>query len=193
MWHFDLKPRVVTFSNTFSLVSSRKPAAVPAPPPVDLEEDFMILDDEAPVLFVIPRKAEVSRSKKPVPVDNTKENVLTEPHSTDRLSQSETDATNQHGKDAKRNKIESGKQKLKGKHGKALKKNGEGTVTHDSVEDGAKLVTETLEDRVSDQTSSQTVQGQKAVPTGKSHFYLILELWCIKIRDAETALLYSYL
>ncbi len=174
-------------------MSSRKPAAVPAPPPVDLEEDFMILDDEAPVLFVIPRKAEVSRSKKPVLADTAKENVLTEPHSLDRLSQSETDATNQHGKDAKRNKIESGKQKLKGKHGKALKKNGEDTVTHDSVEDGAKLVTETLEDRVSDQTSSQTVQGQKAVPTGKSHFYLILELWCIKIRDAETALLYSYL
>lgn len=131
----------------------------------------MILDDEAPVLFVIPRKAEVSRNKRPVPADTAKENAFTEPHCTDQLSQSETDTTNQHGKDAKRNKIESGKQKLKEKCGKALKKSDKGSVTHDSVEDGADLVTETLENRVSDQTSSQTVQGYKAVPTGKSHFY----------------------
>ncbi|KAF4095880.1 uncharacterized protein si:ch211-161h7.4 [Onychostoma macrolepis] len=149
--------------------SLRKPAAVPASPPVDLEEDFMILDDEAPVLFVIPRKAEVSRNKRPVPADTAKENVLTEPHCTDRLSQSETDTTNQHGKDAKRNKaqIESGKQKLKRKRGKASKKSDKGSVTHDSVEDGADLVTETLEDRISDQTSSQTVQGHKTVSSGK--------------------------
>ncbi|XP_016427083.1 serine/arginine repetitive matrix protein 1-like isoform X2 [Sinocyclocheilus rhinocerous] len=149
--------------------SPRKPAAVPAPPPVDLEEDFMILDDEAPVLFVIPRKAEVSRNKRPVPANTAKENVLTEPHSTDQLSQSETDTTNQHGKDAKRNQVqmESGKQKLKEKRGKASKKSGKGPVTHDSVEDRADLVTETLEDRISDQTSSQTVQGCKTVSTGK--------------------------
>ncbi|XP_042607836.1 proteoglycan 4 isoform X2 [Cyprinus carpio] len=151
------------------LKSPRKTAAVPAPPPVDLEEDFMILDDEAPVLFVIPRKAEVSRNKRPVPADTAKENVLREPHCTDQLSQSETDTTNQHGKDAKRNKVqmESGKQKLKEKRGKASKKSAKGSVAHESVEDGADLVTETLEDRISDQTSSQTVQGRKTVSTGK--------------------------
>ncbi|XP_026056244.1 peptidyl-prolyl cis-trans isomerase CYP95-like isoform X2 [Carassius auratus] len=150
------------------LKSPRKPAAVPAPPPVDLEEDFMILDDEAPVLFVIPRKAEVSRNKRPVPADTAKQNVLTEPHCTDQLSQSETDTTNQHGKDAKINKVqmESGKQKRKEKHGKASKKSGKGSVAHDSVEDGADHVTETLED-ISDQTSSQTVQGCKTVSSGK--------------------------
>uniref|UniRef100_A0A8C2EV37 Mif2/CENP-C cupin domain-containing protein n=1 Tax=Cyprinus carpio TaxID=7962 RepID=A0A8C2EV37_CYPCA len=148
---------------------SRKQAAVPAPPPADLEEDFMILDDEAPVLFVIPRKAEVSGNKRPVPTDTTKENVLTEPHSTDQLSQSETDTTNHHGKDDKRNtaQIESGKQKPKGKRGKASKKSVKDSVTHDNPEDGADLVTEMLEDRVSDQTSSQTVQGRKTVQTGK--------------------------
>ncbi|XP_043082807.1 uncharacterized protein si:ch211-161h7.4 [Puntigrus tetrazona] len=149
--------------------SPRKPAAAPALTPVDLEEDFMILDDEAPVLFLIPRKAEVSRNKKTVPADTSKEEVLTERHSTEQLSQSETDMTDQHGKGAKRNtaQIESGKQKPKGKRGKATKRSGKGSVTHDSVEDGAALVTETLEDRVSDQTSSQTVQGQKTVSTGK--------------------------
>ncbi|XDV47452.1 hypothetical protein PO909_017073 [Leuciscus waleckii] len=150
---------------------SRKRAAVPAPPPVDLEEDFMILDDEAPVLFIIPRKAEVSRNKRPVPADTAKENVLTEPHSTDQLPQSEAETKNQLGPDAKRNKaqIESGKQKPKGKHGKASKKSGKDSVTHDGVEDGADPVTEAHEDRVCDQTSSQTVQGHKEVQavTGK--------------------------
>lgn len=150
---------------------SRKRAAVPAPPPVDLEEDFMILDDEAPVLFIIPRKAEVSRNKRPVPTDTAKENVLTEPHTTDQLPQSEAKTKNQHGTDAKRNKaqIESGKQKPKGKHGKASKKSGKDSVTHDGVEDGADPVTEAHEDRVRDQTSSQTVQGHKEVQavTGK--------------------------
>ncbi|XP_016359149.1 uncharacterized protein LOC107701622 [Sinocyclocheilus anshuiensis] len=151
---------------------SRKQAAVPTPPPADLEEDFMILDDEAPVLFVIPRKAEVSRNKRPVPTDTAKENVLTEPHSTDQLSQSETYTTNHHGKDDKRNtaQFESGKpKKTKGKRGKASKKSGKDSVTHDSVEDGADLATETLEDGVSDQNSSQTVQGHKTVPTRKKH------------------------
>ncbi|XP_016127218.1 uncharacterized protein [Sinocyclocheilus grahami] len=152
------------------LKSPWKQGAVPAPPPADLEEDFMILDDEAPVLFVIPRKAEVTRNKRPVPTDTAKENVLTEPHSTDQLSQSETYTTNHHGKDDKRNtvQIEFGiPKKTKGKRGKASKKSGKDSVTHDSVEDGADLATETLEDRVSDQTSSQTVQGHKTVPTGK--------------------------
>ncbi|KAL0156748.1 hypothetical protein M9458_047994, partial [Cirrhinus mrigala] len=87
------------------------------------------------------------RNKRPVPADTAMENFLTEPNSTDQLSQSETDMTTQHGKDAKRNKAQI------------------------DVEDGADLVTETPEDRVSDQTSSQTVQGHKTVPTGKSHFY----------------------
>ncbi|XP_077100739.1 uncharacterized protein LOC143751853 isoform X2 [Siphateles boraxobius] len=150
---------------------SRKRAAVPAPPPVDLEEDFMILDDEAPVLFIIPRKAEVSRNKRPVPADTAKENVLTKPHSTDQLLQSEAETKNQHGTDAKRNKvqIESGKQKAKGKHGKASKKSGKDSVTHDGVEDGADPVTEAHEDRVCDQTSSQNVQGHQEVQavTGK--------------------------
>ncbi|KAL1248681.1 hypothetical protein QQF64_021999 [Cirrhinus molitorella] len=148
---------------------SRKQAAVPASSPADLEEDFMILDDEAPVLFVIPRKAEVSRNKRPVPTDTAKENVLTELNSADQLSQSETDMTTQHWKDAKRNKaqIDSSKQKTKGKRGKASKKSVKDSVTHDSVEDGADLVTETLEERVSDQSSSQTLQGHKTVPTGK--------------------------
>ncbi|XP_056104855.1 serine/arginine repetitive matrix protein 1 isoform X3 [Rhinichthys klamathensis goyatoka] len=150
---------------------SRKRAAVPAPPPVDLEEDFMILDDEAPVLFIIPRKAEVSRNKRPVPADTAKENVLTEPHSTDQLPQSEAEMKKQHGTDAKRNEaqIESGKQKPKGKHGKASKKSGKDSVTHDRVEDGADPVTEAHEDRVCDQTSSQTVEGHKEVQavTGK--------------------------
>ncbi|KAK7118331.1 hypothetical protein R3I94_021985 [Phoxinus phoxinus] len=151
---------------------SRKRAAVPAPPPVDLEEDFMILDDEAPVLFIIPRKAEVSRNKRPVPADTAKENVLTEPHSTDQLPQSEAETKNHHGTDAKGNKaqIESGKQKPKGKHGKASKKSGKDSVTHDGVVDGADPVPEAQEDRVcDDQTSSQTVQGHKEVQavTGK--------------------------
>lgn len=133
----------------------------------------MILDDEAPVLFIIPRKAEVSRNKRPVPTDTAKENVLTEPHTTDQLPQSEAKTKNQHGTDAKRNKaqIESGKQKPKGKHGKASKKSGKDSVTHDGVEDGADPVTEAHEDRVRDQTSSQTVQGHKEVQAGKSHFY----------------------
>ncbi|XP_052399081.1 serine/arginine repetitive matrix protein 2 [Carassius gibelio] len=148
---------------------SRKHAAVSAPPPADLEEDFMILDDEAPVLFVIPRKAEVSRNKRHVPTDIAKENVLTELHSTDQLSQSETDTTDHHGKDDKRNtaQTETGKQKPKGKLGKASKKSVKDSVTHNSLEDGADLVPEMLEDRVSDPTASQTVQGHKTVPTGK--------------------------
>ncbi|XP_073686965.1 uncharacterized protein [Garra rufa] len=148
---------------------SRKQAPVPAPSPADLEEDFMILDDEAPVLFVIPRKGEVSRNKRPVPAETAKENVLTEPNSVDQLSQSETDTATQHGKDANRNKahIESGKQKPKGKRGRASKKSGKDSVTLDSVEDGADLVTETLEDRVSDQSPSQTVQGHNSNQTGK--------------------------
>ncbi|XP_039522898.1 altered inheritance of mitochondria protein 21 isoform X3 [Pimephales promelas] len=148
---------------------SRKQAAVPAPPPVDLEEEFMILDDEAPVLFIIPRKAEVSRNKKPVPADTAKEMVLTEPHSTDQLPQSEAETKKQHGMDAKRNKaqIESCKQNPKGKHGKASKKTGKDSVTHDGVEDEADPVTEAHEDRVCDQTSSQTVEGHKEVQAGK--------------------------
>ncbi|XP_059390547.1 uncharacterized protein LOC132123869 isoform X2 [Carassius carassius] len=148
---------------------SRKQAAVSAPPPADLEEDFMILDDEAPVLFVIPRKVEVSRNKRPVPTDIAKENVLTEPHSTDQLSQSETDTTDHHGKDDKRNtaQTESGKQKPKGKLGKASKKSVKDSVTHNSLEDVADLVPEMLEDRVSDQTASQTVQRHQTLPTGK--------------------------
>ncbi|XP_067291315.1 muscle M-line assembly protein unc-89 isoform X2 [Pseudorasbora parva] len=149
---------------------SRKRAAVPAPPPVDLEEDFMILDDEAPVLFIIPRKAETSRNKKPVPADTAKENVLTEPHSTEQLSLSEAEMTNQHGLDGKRSKaqIESGKQKPKGKHGKVSKKSGKDSVTHNGVvEDGADPVTEVLEDRVCDLTSSETVQARKEVQAEK--------------------------
>ncbi|XP_048030595.1 uncharacterized protein si:ch211-161h7.4 isoform X2 [Megalobrama amblycephala] len=143
---------------------SRKQAAVPAPPPVDLEEDFIILDDEAPVHFIIPRKAEV-KNKRPVPADTAKEKVLTEPHSTDQLSQSEVEMTDRHEADAKRNKaqIESGKQKMKGKFGKASKKSGKDSVTHDGREDGADPVTEALEDNDCDQTSSQTKQGHKEV------------------------------
>ncbi|XP_067233750.1 axoneme-associated protein mst101(2) isoform X2 [Chanodichthys erythropterus] len=141
---------------------SRKQAAVPAPPPVDLEEDFIILDDEAPVHFIIPRKPEV-KNKRPVPADTAKEKVLTEPHSTDQLSQSEVEMTDQHEADAKRNKaqIESGKQKMKGKFGKASKKSGKDSVT--GREDGADCVTEALEDNDCDQTSSQTKQGHKEV------------------------------
>lgn len=157
------------------MISSRKEAAVPAPPPVNLEEDFIILDDEAPVLFVIPRKAEANKCKRPVPADTAKDNVLTEPHSTDQLSQSDVEMTNQQGVDAKRNKaqIESGKQKPKGKRGKASKKSGKDSVTHD---DGADPVTEALEDNDCDQPSSQSVQGRKEVQAGKSHFYQILDL-----------------
>ncbi|KAK9953351.1 hypothetical protein ABG768_017351 [Culter alburnus] len=145
-----------------------KQAAVPAPPPVDLEEDFIILDDEAPVHFIIPRKAEV-KNKRPLPADTAKEKVLTEPHSTDQLSQSEAEMTDQHEPDAKRNKaqIESGKQKMKGKLGKASKKSGKDSVTHDGLEDGADPVTEALEDNDCDQTSSQTKQGHKEVQAGK--------------------------
>lgn len=159
------------------MISSRKQAAVPAPPTVDLEEDFIILDDEAPVLFIIPRKAEV-KNKRPVPADTAKEKVLTEPHSTDQLSQSEANTTDHHEADAERNKlqIESGKQKLRGKRGKASKKSGKDSVTHEGLEHGADPVTEALEDNDCDQTSSQTVEGHKEVKAGKSHFYQILDL-----------------
>lgn len=168
---------MLLYCNTFPLISSRKQAAVPAPPPVDLEEDFIILDDEAPVLFIIPRKAEV-KNKRPVPADAAKEKVLTEPHSTDQLSQSEAEMTDQHEADAKGNKaqIESGKQKMKGKCGKASKKSGKDSVTHDNREDGADPVTEGLEVNDCDQTSSQTKQGHREVQAGKSHFYQILDL-----------------
>lgn len=148
---------------------SRKQAAVSAaPPPADLEEDFMILDDEAPVLFIIPRKADGSKNKRPVPADIMKENLLTEPLSADQLSQSEAHPASRHGADTKKKQVqvESAKQKLKGKRGKASKKAAKDSVSDVVVEDGADTVTETLEERVCDQASTQNVQQHKAVPAG---------------------------
>nr|XP_055038497.1 eukaryotic translation initiation factor 5B isoform X3 [Misgurnus anguillicaudatus] len=145
---------------------SRKPAAVPAPPPVDLEEDFMILDDEAPVLFVIPRKADVSRNKKTVQA-KTSESVSAEPSSTEQRLQSEADVNEQQVPTSKRSKaqVESKKQP-KGKRGKASKKNSKDAVT-DVLEEIPNPVPEALEDEGCDQISSQTVQGLKDVdPSG---------------------------
>ncbi|XP_051538483.1 nucleolar and coiled-body phosphoprotein 1-like isoform X2 [Myxocyprinus asiaticus] len=145
---------------------SRKPAAAaPAPLPVDFEEDFMILDDEAPILFMIPRKPEVSRSKRPVAADSAKDSVPAEPHSADQLLQSEEDTNNQQGPDSKRNQvqIDSDKQKPKGKRRRASKKNSKELVPHDGLEDRPDPVTQGREDRICDQSSSQTVQGNKVV------------------------------
>ncbi|XP_051971052.1 uncharacterized protein si:ch211-161h7.4 [Xyrauchen texanus] len=144
---------------------SRKPAEAPAPPPVDFEEDFMILDDEAPVLFIIPRKLEVCRKKRTVPADSAKESVSEEPHSIDQLSQSETDTNNQKGADSKRSKAQSDSdnQKPKGKRRKASKKSSKAQVTHDGLEDRPDPVIQGIEDRFCDQSPSQTVQGNKVV------------------------------
>ncbi|XP_051543728.1 proteoglycan 4 isoform X2 [Myxocyprinus asiaticus] len=149
---------------------SRKPAASPAPPPVDFEEDFMILDDEAPVLFIIPRKSGVCRKKRTVTADSAKECVSAEPHSIDQLSQSETDTNNQEGADSKRSKAQSDSdnQKPKGKHRKASKKNSKELVTHDGLEDRPDPLTQGIEDGFCDRSPSQTVQGNKVVDsTGK--------------------------
>lgn len=123
----------------------------------------MILDDEAPVLFIIPRKAEASKNKRPVPADTTKENVLTEPSSADQPSQSEAHTASRRGADAKKKQVqvESPKQKPKGKRGKASKKAAKDLVTDVVVEDGADTVTEALEERVCDRVSTQNVQGTK--------------------------------
>lgn len=145
---------------------SRKPAAVPAPSLVDLEEDFMILDDEAPLLFVIPRKADVSRNKKTVQ-EKTSESVAAEPSSTEQRLQSEPDVNEQQVSTSKRSKaqVESKKQP-KGKRGKASKNNSKDAVT-DVLEERPNPVPEALEDEGCDQISSQTVQGLKDVdPSG---------------------------
>ncbi|XP_056306965.1 uncharacterized protein si:ch211-161h7.4 isoform X2 [Danio aesculapii] len=147
---------------------SRKQAGVSAAlPPADLEEDFMILDDEAPVLFIIPRKADASKNKRPVPADTTKENA--ELPSADQPPQSEAHPASRHGTDTKKKQVQvdSAKQNLKGKRGKASKKAAKDSVSDVVVEDGANTVTEALEERVCDQASTQNVQEHKAVPAGK--------------------------
>ncbi|XP_051969907.1 nucleolar and coiled-body phosphoprotein 1-like isoform X2 [Xyrauchen texanus] len=144
---------------------SRKPAAAPVPLPVDFEEDFMILDDEAPILFMIPRKPEVSRSKRPVPADSAKDSVPADPQSADQLLQSEEDINNQQGTDSKRNQaqIDSDKQKPQGKRRRASKKSRKGPVPHDVFKDRPDPVTQRRENRICDQSPSQTVQGNKVM------------------------------
>ncbi|XP_057178549.1 proteoglycan 4 isoform X2 [Triplophysa rosa] len=139
--------------------SSRKPATVPAPLLVDLEEDFMILDDEAPILFVIPRKTDVSKNKKTVPAKTSKESLPAEP-----LSQTEADVNDQQRMTSKISKAqtESGKKQPKGNRGKASKKKGIDAVV-DVLEKRTNSVLEVQDEGVGEQISSQNVPGLKDV------------------------------
>ncbi|XP_056593659.1 uncharacterized protein si:ch211-161h7.4 isoform X2 [Triplophysa dalaica] len=139
--------------------SSRKPATVPAPPPVDLEEDFMILDDEAPILFVIPRKTDVSKNKKTVQAKTSKESLPAEPP-----SPTEADVNDQQRMTSKRRKAqkESGKKQPKGNHCKASKKKGKDAVL-DVLEKKTNSVLEVQERGVGEQISPQNVPDLKDV------------------------------
>ncbi|KAA0704749.1 hypothetical protein E1301_Tti000936 [Triplophysa tibetana] len=130
--------------------SSRKPATVPTPPPVDLEEDFMILDDEAPILFVIPRKTDVSKNRKTVQAKTSKESLPAEPP-----SQTEADVNEQQRMTSKRSKAqkESGKKQPKGNRGKSSKKMGYDAVL-DVLEKKTNSVLEVPERIVGEQISS---------------------------------------
>lgn len=130
----------------------------------------MILDDEAPVLFVIPRKIDVSKSKKTVQAKTTKESLPAKPP-----LQTEAEGTT-----SKRSKAqtESGKKQAKRNRSKASKKNGKDA---DVLEKRINSVPEVLQEGIGQQISSQNVLGLKDFDSGKSQFYFMSTLKCLNV------------
>lgn len=127
----------------------------------------MILDDEAPILFVIPRKTDVSKNRKTVQAKTSKESLQAEPP-----SQTEADVNDQQRKTSKRSKTqkESGKKQPKGNRCNASKKKGKDVVL-DVLEKKTNSVLEVQERGVGEQIFSQNVPGLKDVDSsGKSLF-----------------------
>lgn len=127
----------------------------------------MILDDEAPVLFVIPRKTDVSKNKRTVQAKTSKESLPAEPP-----LQTEADVNDQQGTTSKRSKAqtESGKKQPRGNRGKASKKKGKDAVP-DVLEKITNSVPGVQEEGVGEQISPQNDPGLKDVnSSGKLQF-----------------------
>lgn len=113
-----------------------------APSPLELEDDFMILEDDTPILFSIPRKTVVSRKEKHAPGDvsakpdskttaSPVESVSSKPRDNGKKYIDEPDATKT--------------QKTKAKRGKTLDKFGKDAVTQVTQEERTDPLTETDE------------------------------------------------
>ncbi|TRY91974.1 hypothetical protein DNTS_014575 [Danionella cerebrum] len=142
------------------VLSSWKQAPAPvAPPPVDLEEEFMILENEAPVLIFIPRKGGASTSKQVLSGNSVKVNDLSEPLSTNELSKRDVETAAQQDAVSERNQelVKHGKQILRGKSGKRSKSTNKECVTRAEVEEAADPVSDDLPDGVQSEQRHQTV------------------------------------
>lgn len=112
-----------------------------APSPAELEDDFMILEDDAPILFTIPKKTEARKSKPP------QEGVLEKPESKKTTSQVDSDPSKQ-GEDKNNHRDETDAaetKKTKTKHGKTHCMSEKETVAQATSEERTDPLTEVVE------------------------------------------------